>query len=206
MRTLVGVVGIILAIGIIGVVVTFLAYILAALLALGVVGLMLRGGQAVFGRRRHQESPKADLAEFEKSLRHPAWDAAIAQRRAQRQRLLDQFVALDGRISRLRLGPHYHTSPLFDVGREIALLEDELIAINGLMYQTFGHTYSRLQALQVDVEPPRDEVIHLDREFGLTGDCRYGHWGEHMIDEAGNGRVLRRCTYCEPNTRWTERV
>lgn len=214
------VVGIVLLAGIIGVVVTFLAYILAGLLMLGLFGLLMHGMMSINEKRMARRHAAASSAAPEQAALlnwepnpHPAWTAAIAKRRGQRERLVDQYVDLEGRIRRLRNpNPWANAYTLIDTAERAEALERELVSVRGLMRQMFGNFPKHVgraiggDYIGVEVEPPRDEVIHLDREFMLTGDCRYGHWDEHAIDDSGNGRVLRRCTYCEPNTRWTERV
>ncbi|UQS26076.1 hypothetical protein L1857_26310 [Amycolatopsis thermalba] len=53
-------------------------------------------------------------------------------------------------------------------------------------------------------EPDRTAVLHLERQFSLTTDCSNGHFADHGIVSAADGRVTRECRYCDPSTRWTE--
>jgi hypothetical protein len=201
-------IGFVLVIGVIGVLVTFLLYSLGFILILSGLFALLMSARSIDERRRAKrrirdtarsvEEPTSPLAEheFERSVAHPAWAVAVDRRRDQRQQLADWFIELAYRLRRL---------PSSKRGR----IKQEFAIVEKLVFDAFGQ---RVSAVQPDIrerlraEPPASEVLHLDREFVLTCDCRYGHWGEHLIDEAGNGRVVRRCAFCEPNTRWTERI
>lgn len=198
------VIGTVLLVGIVGVIATFLLYGIAILLVFALLGLLLRGLMRLHGKvevdLKSGSTPATATPlpkhEFVRSVAHPAWKVAVDKRRDQRQQLLDWFIELAQRLRQL---------PPNERGR----IDQEFAAVEKLVFDTFGQ---RVSAVQPDIrerlraEPPAREVLHLDREFALTCDCRYGHWGEHLIDEAGNGRVIRRCAFCEPNTRWTERI
>jgi len=205
MRNLVAIMMTILIISILGTILTFLLYI-GVLFLVTVAATWLANRLA--GRRirtvarsvdRKAAKLAADLAAeaaFEESIRDPAWKAAIDARRAARQRLVDQFIDL---ATRLRKMPRTQRHSL----------GDEFRGVEKLVFATFGQRVSAMQPdvrERLDPEPPRDEVIHLDRPFQRISDCRYGHWDEHAIEEFGNGLVVRRCAYCEPSTRWTEKA
>lgn len=207
MRALAAVAAMVLIIGILGVILTLLGYVLVGFFAVYLIAQIAAifrsrtpqrsDSQRVHDTARSVDEKAATLAaerEFDRSVRHPAWQAAVDKRRRERQSLVDQFIDLGQRIRRLPYGQR----PTSDMR-----------AVELLVFQTFGQRASAVQPGirgKLDVEPPAAEVLHLDREFAATTDCRYGHWGEHSIEDAGNGRVVRRCLFCEPNTRWTERI
>lgn len=208
MRALAAVAAMILIVGVVGVIVTLLGYIVAILLAIAGFCLMSHFArmavEKVAAKGRHsranivteQDAAAARAAEFERSTRDPRWVEAVDRRRAQRQELVDKFIDLNLRVR--KLPPSKRDS-----------LEPEVRRVDELVRQTFNRRVSAVQPdvrKLLDVEPPADEVFALDREFALTSDCRYGHWGEHAIEQAGAGLVLRRCLFCQPNTRWTERI
>lgn len=197
----------------VGVILAVVGLIPAAVAVFGasiviVTYVVLCGGEA---KLAFPEARPADPKVEFKPTAHPAWEAAILAARERRLGYVNHYADLSARIALLRQG-RLNWPKCQD---RAARLDSEMRKIEQLMARTFGELPIRLRDFTVDVDalrsaaaldPPRGEVLRLDRGFALTTDCRYGHWGQHSIESSDGDRLTRCCAFCEPHTRWTERI
>ncbi|MEV5302930.1 hypothetical protein [Amycolatopsis methanolica] len=139
--------------------------------------------------------------------RDPAWKAALAARdrpinelNATRQAAANWLRAYHGRAHRIL------DRSTEDLERLCAQrgLTSSLPAGTNMRARDLADALSRWLDRTPEPEPDRAAVLHLERRFSLTTDCSNGHFADHGIVSAADGRVTRECRYCEPSTRWTE--
>lgn len=215
MRQLAAVAGLILLVGIVGSLLTFVIYILAGLVAFG-LSVMLVGwiGEKITWRQAGKRirataasvERKAATLEDEapetlpEDLRHPAWKTALDRRTEERARLARRYCDLRYRAGSLAANADY-TVGYFDRETRSRELDESLREVEALVRKTFGVTRPTTIVIGVDnkvhgvdLAPPRSEVLHLGRRFSLVADCRYGHCAQHNIigvtGAAGEGKGI----------------